>query len=216
MPSRLLFRLGSHSKQVGNEPGLLAAVSFVSPVHLPFPQHVHHLVPLQRSPRRLEGTEPQSWLDEPFDKAMILLDQIVEILHLPQVLCFGEESFGFQVLKRFGRRRVVIDGDDPRSDGMRGKERLLEEPFGSSGISGCTQQELERLSCGIHGSIQIHPGAFDLEVRLIDAPRIGGGFQMWAAASVEFWGVVLDGSGRWWCDRCANPAQPSSLPGRGS
>jgi hypothetical protein len=35
-------------------------------LHLPFPDHVHHLVALQGSPRRLEGKEPQSWFDQPF------------------------------------------------------------------------------------------------------------------------------------------------------
>ena len=52
---------------------------------MPFPNHVHHLVPLQRSPRRLEGKEAQSWLDQSFDEAMILLDQVVEILDLAAV-----------------------------------------------------------------------------------------------------------------------------------
>ena len=34
----------------------------------------------------------QPWFDEPFEKAMILLSQIVEVLDLPQFAAFREPS----------------------------------------------------------------------------------------------------------------------------
>lgn len=36
VPFRLLVRLGRHSKEAGNEPGLLSAVAFAHPFDLPF------------------------------------------------------------------------------------------------------------------------------------------------------------------------------------
>jgi hypothetical protein len=49
-----LFSLGNNSKESGDQCGLPLYISFVHPLHLPFPDHVHHLVSLQYSPRRLE------------------------------------------------------------------------------------------------------------------------------------------------------------------
>ena len=42
---RYLFSLGSHSKQVGDEGGLPADVSFFYIVYLSLPHHIHHLIP---------------------------------------------------------------------------------------------------------------------------------------------------------------------------
>src|SRR6266566_1972461 len=73
----LVLSLGGHSKQVGDEGDLPQNVSFFHTAHLPFPDHVHHLVSLQGSPRRLERKETHPWLDAPFDEPVILLDEII-------------------------------------------------------------------------------------------------------------------------------------------
>ena len=73
----LLLSLGGHSKDAGDERHLPQDVSFFHATHLPFPDHVHHLVALQGSPRGLERKEAHPWLDAPLDGAMILLDQII-------------------------------------------------------------------------------------------------------------------------------------------
>ena len=76
MKSRLLFSLGGHSEQAGEERDLPQDVAFFYAAHLPFPHHVHDLIALQGSPRCLEGKEGQSWFGQAFDEAMVLLDQI--------------------------------------------------------------------------------------------------------------------------------------------
>jgi hypothetical protein len=43
-----LLSLGRHSKQAGDERNLPQTVPFFDASHLPFPDHVHHLVSLQR------------------------------------------------------------------------------------------------------------------------------------------------------------------------
>jgi hypothetical protein len=73
------FSLCRHSKQAGDESHLPKDISFVHSLHLSFPDHVHDLIALQGSPRRLEGKEAHPWLDQPFDKTMVLLDQVVEV-----------------------------------------------------------------------------------------------------------------------------------------
>jgi hypothetical protein len=54
-PSQMF--LGCDSKQSGDQCDLPSHISFVHPVHLSFPNHVHHLKSPQRSPRCLEGEE---------------------------------------------------------------------------------------------------------------------------------------------------------------
>jgi hypothetical protein len=46
MKPPLLLSLGSHSKDAGDERNLPEDVSFFHATHLPFPDHVHHLVAL--------------------------------------------------------------------------------------------------------------------------------------------------------------------------
>lgn len=48
----LLFSLGSHSKQAGDERNLPYDISLFDASHLPFPDHVHDLVSLERVPCR--------------------------------------------------------------------------------------------------------------------------------------------------------------------
>ena len=75
--STFLFSLGSHSKQAGDECRLTWVVSFVYPLRLPFPDHVHHFVALQGSPRRLHRKKAHPRLDQPFDEAVVLLHQVI-------------------------------------------------------------------------------------------------------------------------------------------
>jgi hypothetical protein len=118
MPSRLLVRLGGHSKQTGNEPGLLPAVAFVHPLYVPLPQHVHDLVALQRAPRGLKREAAQPWLDQSLDAAVVLLHHVVELLDLSPFTPRWHGPSGFELAEGLRIRRVCVAGADARSDGM--------------------------------------------------------------------------------------------------
>ena len=75
-----LFSLSRHSKQAGDERNLICDVPFFHTIHLPFPDHVHDLVSLQRVPCGLKRKEAQPGFDASFNEAMILFDDGVEIL----------------------------------------------------------------------------------------------------------------------------------------
>src|SRR5437773_8010643 len=66
-----LLSLGRHSKQAGDERHLPLDGSFAHPSDLSLANHVHDLIPLERSPCRFNGKEAHPWLDQPFDKAMV-------------------------------------------------------------------------------------------------------------------------------------------------
>ena len=60
---------------------------------------------------RLKREEAHSGLGQAFDEPMVLLDQIVEVLDLPQFGSFWKESSGFQIGNRFGVGCVFVDVD---------------------------------------------------------------------------------------------------------
>jgi hypothetical protein len=61
---------------------------------------------------------------------MILLDQIVEILPLPQFASIWYQPLGFQLLESFWIGPVFINGDDTRCTGMGRSKNFREETFG--------------------------------------------------------------------------------------
>ena len=77
---------------------------------------------------------------------MILFDDVVEVLDLPQFTGVGNSPLFFQLLEGFWIGCVFINGDDPRSGGMRSSQRFREEAFGCLGIACRAQQELERVA----------------------------------------------------------------------
>ena len=90
MKPPFLLSLGRHSKQTGDEGDLPVDVCFAHPSDLSLTNHVHHLIPLQRSPCRFYGKEAHSRLDEPFNKTMVLLHQVIEVFDLPELYPLGK------------------------------------------------------------------------------------------------------------------------------
>src|ERR1051326_8584715 len=77
-----LFSLGTYPKECGNQCDLTSHISFFDILYLSFPDHVHHLEPLECLPACLEREKAHSWLGQPFDEPMVLLHQITPILDL--------------------------------------------------------------------------------------------------------------------------------------
>jgi hypothetical protein len=80
--ARLDYGLGSQG--IGLFGGGEAFCPF-RPCQLAFPQHVRELNPSQGTLGGVERLEPQHGTGEPFDAAMILFHDIIEILHLTAV-----------------------------------------------------------------------------------------------------------------------------------
>jgi hypothetical protein len=115
MQPLFLLGLSCHSKQLCDEGDLPGAVSFAHPSDLSFTKHVHDLVPLERSPCHLNGKEAQPQFDQPFDEAVGLFDQVLQVFDLPQLDRFGKHASGFQVCNGLGVGRVFIHIDHARS-----------------------------------------------------------------------------------------------------
>jgi hypothetical protein len=77
---------------------------------------------------------------------MILFDNIVQVLDLPQFTPFWNGSFRLQFALGLWIGGVFIDGDHARSGGMRRSQRFREEAFGRLRIACRAQEELERVA----------------------------------------------------------------------
>ena len=111
-----LLSLGCHSKQAGDERDLVLDVSLPHTVYLPFANHVHHFVSLQRSLCRFNGKEAHPWLDQPFNEAVVLLHQIIQVFDLPEFDLLGKHTRGFEVSHGLGIGRMLIDIDHTSAD----------------------------------------------------------------------------------------------------
>ena len=81
-------------------------------------------------------------------RAMVLFDEVVEELALPQFTGNRHDPVCFQLPEGFGIGGVFIDCDDARDDCLRASERLLEKPLDRLSISCRTQKKLERVTDG--------------------------------------------------------------------
>jgi hypothetical protein len=72
---------GDQFEELVDELNVTPNIRPAHPPNLPLPQHVHRLITLNGSPRRLEFSEPLFGIHAPFDRAMILLQDIVQVLH---------------------------------------------------------------------------------------------------------------------------------------
>ena len=113
--SPFLLCLGRHSEEAGDEGDLPADVSFAHPLHLPLANHMHRFIALQGSPCRFHGKEAHPGLDQPFEKAVVLLHQVLEVFDLPEFDRRGKHSDGFERGLGLGIGGVLIHIDHARS-----------------------------------------------------------------------------------------------------
>jgi hypothetical protein len=108
MQPLFLLGLGCLSKQAGDEGNLPADVFFVYTSDLSLANHVHGLVPLERSTCRFNGKEAQPRFDQPLDEAVVLLDNVVEVFDWPQFARFWNSALGFELIQH---QRSKVDAE---------------------------------------------------------------------------------------------------------
>jgi len=122
------MRSGGASEQAGNKGGLRPHVPTADVMNLPLSDHRHRLVPSQCRPGCLHAAKAKPWPDQPFDAAMVLFDDVVQAVALPQpreapqLVLRSAAAFRRDLRRRARARR--------RSGGM---AHLVAGPVGSVG-----------------------------------------------------------------------------------
>jgi hypothetical protein len=105
------------------------------PPRLPLPNHVYSLVARNRSPCCSELAKALLGLHSSFDRSMILLQDVVQILDRSMAAASAQSSLRFHCGNRRAVEAGLISVDDP---GLRMRwiaERVAEQAFGRSGIT---------------------------------------------------------------------------------
>ena len=104
---------GSHIEQLVDELILFANIIIVAdPPRLPLPDHVHRLVSLNRSPGGLELAKAPLGFDSPFDRSMILLHDVVQVLDRSMSAAAAQGAFLFHSRNRRAVEAGLISVDD--------------------------------------------------------------------------------------------------------
>src|SRR5712691_7035101 len=103
--------LSGQFKDLIDELNLTPNIFPAYPPNLPFPDHVHGFVALNRSPCRLEFSKALLGVDAAFDRSVILLQDIVQILHRSVPTAAAKDSFLLYVGdgRTVNRRPIRVD-----------------------------------------------------------------------------------------------------------
>jgi len=86
-------------------------VSFGQPPHLAFPNHLHHLVSLDRPPGPSKGSESLAGVDPSFDCSMVLFHDVVQVRASTTATRTAQFSLPLQFRYHFGIRRIAVPVD---------------------------------------------------------------------------------------------------------
>src|SRR6202043_1240357 len=113
----------------GNEDRLSSDIASADLSNLPLPDHRHRFETCQCSSGGSEPAEAEPRSDQTLDAPMILLDNIIQILALPQARTAPEFAVSLHLRDRPWIGGVLVDRERARIDGVRLRERLAEEPL---------------------------------------------------------------------------------------
>ena len=106
--------LGGHFEEFVDEPILMPDVMSAQPPYLTLPNYIHRLIALNRSSRSVEFTKPLLSVHSSFDRAMVLLDDVVQILDGSVAAPAAEGPFLLYVCdgRAVDRRQIRVDDAD--------------------------------------------------------------------------------------------------------
>ena len=108
-------RSDTEPEDVSKESDLFSDVALCQPSNLSFADHVHCFVALDSSLRGRERAEAEARLDPPFDRTVILLDNVVEVRDDATATSLTECMSPLQFLHNTRIGRVPVHIDHPRA-----------------------------------------------------------------------------------------------------
>ena len=154
-------------------------------LQLAFADHVHEFDSGKRNGGRQKRFESPHRPGHSFDRPVILLDNIIEILDLWPEASHSpfDARFLFNVVAfyRYGIGATLVEGDFLRHatlvDGLASKARR------GFALALGSQEDVNRSACFVERSIQVFPLTFEADIRLVQGLTYGGACWPRACAS---------------------------------
>jgi hypothetical protein len=115
---------GGQFEELVDELNLTPNISSARPPNLPLPDHVHSFVTLNGSLRRLEFSEPLLGVHPAFDRSVVLLQNVVQVLYGSMPATAAKYPFLLNVWDGRAVDRCQIRIDDTRLRMGRMAQRL--------------------------------------------------------------------------------------------
>ena len=122
---------------------MFSDVALCQPSNLSFADHVHCFVALDSSLRGRERAEAEARLDPPFDRTVILLDNVVEVRDDATATSLTECMSPLQFLNNTRIGRVPVHIDHPRARMTWRSERFAEERSSGKHIASLRKKEVD-------------------------------------------------------------------------
>jgi hypothetical protein len=141
----------------------------VGEIELVFSNTMHQFDAGDRNGRAPKAFEVEHRIDPGLDVAMVLLDQVAQVLRRSERRVAGQQLVDHHFSHRAVRRCVAVQRNGLRSHPL-AFDRLREEGLGGSDIAPGGEPEIDRFPRSINGTVKIGPFAADLYIRLVDSP----------------------------------------------
>ena len=105
---------------------------------------------------------------------MILLNDVIHVLTGASFAFLRKQFFAFEITDGTNVSRVLVDVDYSWDGDVRSSQGFSEKALGCSSAAGQVQEEIDCLTGGVNGSVQIHPLAPDFDIGFINSPRVVG------------------------------------------
>jgi len=109
--------------------------------------------------------------DTALDRAMILFQDIVEILHWSMSTVLLQNTVGFELNDAWRISSVLVGIDYPRRGMVLRGQGFGQKALSRYCVAFSREKEVNRRTGRIDSSVQVYPFAFDPDVRLVDTPR---------------------------------------------
>ncbi len=126
---------------------------FAQPSNLPFADHMHRFIALDRPLGAGEGAKAQARVYPPFDRTMILLNNIVEIGNHAAATSPAECMIPFQFANHSGIGGVTVHIDHTWARAVRFRKRLAKERSSRRQIASRRKIEVDRGASRVHRPI---------------------------------------------------------------
>src|SRR6195256_5416790 len=105
---------GGQFEELVDELNLTPNISSAHPPNLPLPHHIHRLITLNRSLRRREFSKPLLGVHPAFDRSVVLLENVVQVLYGSVAATAAKCPFLLYVGDRRAVDRCLVRIDDTR------------------------------------------------------------------------------------------------------